>query len=305
MELRHIRYFIAVAEELNFTKAAQRLSTAQPSLSQQIRQLEDEIGTPLFQRTHGKVSLTPAGRALLKEAREIHRRVERLATLASDAANGSARHLSIGVNPLAEVKVIPRVVPVIEKRFPELVLTFHSVSSNDQIAGLRDCSIDICFMWGPLNEPELSSEEVLNEDLVVALPATHGLAKARRISAEMLKDLPWIGVSEKTPAQIREPLIAIYRKTGRHIHWEHETNSISGALNMVAAGLGYAFVPEYVARMVPKGVVTRPLVADGASALSLVAVSREGDTLPALASFRTAMAQCFVSPAASAAPRSI
>lgn len=103
MEFRHIRYFIAVAEELNFTRAAHQLSTAQPSLSQQIRHLEDEIGAPLFERTQRKVVLTPAGHALLKEAREIQRRVGRLTELALDAAHEKALEVSVGVNPLGNL----------------------------------------------------------------------------------------------------------------------------------------------------------------------------------------------------------
>jgi LysR family hca operon transcriptional activator len=303
MEFRHIRYFIAVAEELNFTRAAVRLSTAQPSLSQQIRQLEEEIGTALFQRTQRHVILTPAGQALLREAREIQRRVERLAEIASGAASGKSSALSVGVNSLAEVRVIPKVVPFIERRFPDLIVTYHSVSSSEQIAGLRDYSLDMGFMWGPLSEPTLFSEEVLKERIVVALPANHSLATKRRISLEMLVEYPWIGISDSMPAQVRDPLVALYCRTRNRTHWVHEANSISGAMNMVAMGLGYAFIPEFAVAAASQHVVTRPLLVDPVPSFSLVAVSRAGDDLPGLAVIRTVMSECLRSPASNGLER--
>jgi LysR family transcriptional regulator, hca operon transcriptional activator len=302
MEFRHIRYFIAVAEELNFTRAAHQLSTAQPSLSQQIRDLENEIGAPLFQRTQRKVVLTRAGRALLKEAREIQRRVRRLAELAHHATNAEGLVLSVGVNPLGEARVLPRMVPIIKKRFPQLAITFHSLPMAEQISGLRNSLIDIGFVCGPFHEPEIVSEELLKEKVVVALRDNHPASRARWVSLEMLKGCPWIGIAGSTPAQVRDPLVALYRRTGNHADWNHEANSIPGALNMVAMGLGYAFIPEFGAALAPKGVVTRPLRVDPAPTLSLVAVRREHDSLSSLAAFRSVMTECFRTAAANGLP---
>jgi LysR family hca operon transcriptional activator len=137
MELRHLRYFAAVAEELNFTRAANRLHTAQPSLSQQVRQLEDEIGTSLFERDTRKVQLTPAGRALLKETREILRRTDHLVEIASSAATGKASELSIGVSPLAEVKIVPKIVPIMRERYPRISLMFHSIATGEQLGSSK------------------------------------------------------------------------------------------------------------------------------------------------------------------------
>jgi LysR family transcriptional regulator, hca operon transcriptional activator len=187
MEFRHIRYFIAVAEELSFTRAAERLNTAQPSLSQQIRDLEHEIGVPLFERMQRRVALTPAGHALIEEAREIQRRVRRLNEFARKAANGETLELSLGVNPLGEARVLPRIVPVIKKRFPNLSITFHSLPMAEQVSRLRSSSIDLGFVCGPLSEAGICSEELLKEKVVVALEANHSLARMRSVPLEMLK----------------------------------------------------------------------------------------------------------------------
>lgn len=294
MELRHLRYFAAVAEELNFTQSANRLHTAQPSLSQQVRQLEEEIGTALFERDTRKVQLTPAGRALLKEAREILRRTDHLVEVASSAATGKASELSVGVSPLAEVKVVPKIVPVMRERYPMISLMFHSTATGEQLMGLRDYSIDIAFLWGPLNEPDLATEKVLREEIVAVLPAKHGLAKMRRVSIQMLSAMPFIGVSRKAPPPLRDALISLGKQAGIRMRWSHEADSVSGHLNMVAAGLGYALLPAYVKSIMPRGVVAKTLHLEPPPGLTLFSVCRNGDTLPALCAFRDVVRECFV-----------
>jgi LysR family transcriptional regulator, hca operon transcriptional activator len=293
MELRHLRYFAAVAEELNFTRAANRLHTAQPSLSQQVRQLEEEIGTSLFERDTRKVQLTPAGRALLKETREILRRTDHLVEIASSAATGKASELSIGVSPLAEVKIVPKIVPIMRERYPRISLMFHSTATGEQLTGLRDYSIDIAFLWGPLSEPDLATEKVLREEIVAVLPADHELAKMRRVSIQMLNDMPCIGVSRKAPPPLRDALVALCNQAGIRMRWTHEADSVSGHLNMVAAGLGYALLPEYVKSIMPHGVVAKTLHLDPPPCLTLFSVCRNGDTLPALLAFRDVVRGCF------------
>jgi LysR family transcriptional regulator, hca operon transcriptional activator len=293
MELRHLRYFTAVAEELSFTRAANRLHTAQPSLSQQIRHLEDEIGTPLFERDTRRVQLTAAGRALLKETREILGRTDHLVELAFSAASGNASELSVGVSALAEVKIVPRIVPIMRKRHPKISLVFHSTSADEQLAGLRDYSIDIAFLWGPRDEPDLTTEEVLREEIVVVMPAGHELAKMRRVSIQMLGNMPSIGISRKAPPALHDILVSLYKQAGVRVRRAHEADSVFGHLNMVAAGLGYALLPEYVKSIMPRGVVAKTLHLDPPPHLSLVSVCRKGDTLPALHAFRNIVRECF------------
>src|SRR5678815_3057461 len=126
MELRHLKYFIAVAEELNFTRAAVRLHTSQPSLSQQIRQLESALGVALLERSRQYVALTSAGRIFLREARDILARLDHAGKLAKQAADGRAGDLSIGTFPAADVRILPLLRPLIAERLPHLRLILHS-----------------------------------------------------------------------------------------------------------------------------------------------------------------------------------
>ena len=119
MELRHLRYFVAVAEELNFTRAAQRLNTAQPSLSQQIKHLEADVGVPLLDRSKRHVALTAGGKVFLAEAREILARVERAGQRAAHAQQGKSTELVIGVVPAAEIKILPKLIPLVEQQLPQ------------------------------------------------------------------------------------------------------------------------------------------------------------------------------------------
>lgn len=203
----------------------------------------------------------------------------------------------MGVNPLGEARVLPRIVPAIKKRCPNLAITFHSLPMAEQVSRLRNSSIDLGFVCGPLSERGICAEELLNEKVVVALQANHSLARMRSIPLEMLKSFPFVGIAAGTPAQVRDPLIALYRRTGNHAEWNNESNSISGAMTMVAMGLGYAFVPEFAATLAPAQVVTRPLLMDPTPTLSLVAVSRENDDLVALIAVRSVMRECFRSAA--------
>jgi LysR family transcriptional regulator, hca operon transcriptional activator len=291
MELRHLRYYVAVAEELNFTRAAHRLHTAQPSLSQQVRQLEEEIGTPLLDRDTRSVQLTAAGRAFLKEAREILRRTEHLAELSASAATGKAHELSVGISPLAQVKILPKIVPLMREKYPRISLTFHSSSTAEHLSGLRDYSIDIAFLWGPFNEPDLETEEILREEIVVVLPAKHDLAKMRRVSVQMLSTLASVGVSRNAPQPLRDVLVSVYKQAGLRMQWAHEADSVFGHLNMVAAGLGYALLPEYVKAVMPRGVVAKALHLDPPPHLTMVSACRKGDPLPALSIFREVIRQ--------------
>ena len=179
MELRHLRYFVAVAEELNFTRAAQRLNTAQPSLSQQIKQLEAHVGIPLLDRSKRHVALTAGGKVFLTEAREILAHIERAGQRAARAQQGKSTELVIGVVPAAEIKILPRLIPLVERRLPNVRLVFHNLPSAEQKRLLATGSLDIGLLRGPLDDPRLEVEDVLWEKLVVGLPAGHPLARKK------------------------------------------------------------------------------------------------------------------------------
>ena len=176
MELRHLRYFVAVAEELNFTRAAQRLHTAQPSLSQQIQDLEQEVGVPLFIRTKRLVKLTAAGTAFLDEARLTLAQSRRAIASARKAAQAGESTLVLGFGPAAEIKLFPGTLTSLRASFPKLRLEFRSMTTLQQREALLHNEIDLAFLRPPIHEPSLEAIPVLREQLVAVLPADHPLA---------------------------------------------------------------------------------------------------------------------------------
>ena len=145
VELRHLRYFVAVAEELNFTRAAARLHTSQPSLSQQIRQLESAVGVLLLDRSRHHVALTNAGRIFLREARDILGRIDHAGRLAKQAADGRAGELSVGTFPAADVRILPALRPRLAESLPNLRIVLHSKYALDPIKGLQSGALDVAF----------------------------------------------------------------------------------------------------------------------------------------------------------------
>jgi LysR family transcriptional regulator, hca operon transcriptional activator len=273
MELRHLRYFVAVAEELNITRAAKRLHTSQPSLGQQVKQLEEFVGTPLLERDKRHVHLTAGGRAFLREARDILQRVDHAIE--------------------KTIRVIPKILPLMEQRLPNLTLMLHSLSTEDQIAALRKYTIDVGFLRGPIDEQDLTSEEVLREKIVVVLPAKHRLAKVKRIKFRMLDDLPCVTFSRGSAVPLRNIVGSLYKQSRLRVRSVQEADSVLGYLNMVAAGLGYGLLPEYVKWILPRNVVSRPLDYHPLPTISLAMVYRTNDKLPSLQAFKEVFHQRF------------
>ena len=192
MELRHLRYFVAVADELSFTRAAVRLNTSQPSLSQQIRQLEAAVGVALLERSRHHVALTDAGRVFLRETKDILGRLDHAGRLAKQAAGGRAGDLSIGTFPAADVRILPALRPLMATQLPHLRVILHSKYAVEPVTALRTGALDVAFLRGPVDAQGLEVVELLGEQIVVVLPAHHALASRRRIPVHLLNDLPCI-----------------------------------------------------------------------------------------------------------------
>ena len=284
MELRHLRCFVAVAEELNFTRAAKRLRTAQPWLSQQIIQLEQSVGTKLLERSKHEVKVTAAGRVFLRDCMEILERIGQSVELAVKVAHAEVGELSVGLSPPAEVLVMPQ-LPLIMKEVPGTTAQLHCMSTPQQIAALRRYTIDVGFLRGPVEEPDLVSEEILREEIVVVLPAKHHLAKMKRVSVRMLRDLPCITISRNAGWPLRDIVSSLYKQAGLRVRATQEAEGVYGHLNMVAAGLGFALLPEYVKSILPRGVVTKPLEWQPSPSISLMVAYRASDELPILGAF--------------------
>ncbi|QBR00206.1 DNA-binding transcriptional regulator HcaR [Paraburkholderia pallida] len=261
MELRHLRYFIAVADELSFTRAAERLHTAQPSLSQQIRNLEDEVGTPLFERTRRKVELTEAGKVFLAEARLVVAQADRAVTRARQVGQGRAT-VTIGFVPAAEIRVFPAILPRLRLRFPDVNVELRSLPTADQEEALLRGEIDVAFMRRPVQSSALASEVVLIEPLVVVLPSAHPLAQHERIEPRMLGGEPFISTHPQFSGQVYDVADAWFAAHEIERNVAQVATNILLNLNLVGMGLGYALLPAYVESLTSAAICTRPLAGE-------------------------------------------
>lgn len=292
MELRHLRYFVAVAEELSFTRAAARLHTSQPSLSQQIRQLEAEVGVPLLERSRHHVALTNAGRVFLRETRDILGRLAHASRLATQAAEGRAGDLSVGTFPAADVRILPALRPQIATNLPHLRLVLHSKYAVEPTAGLRAGALDVAFMRGPADETDLDTIELLREQIVVVLPAHHELARRKKIPVQLLDDLPCITMERSRAPALYDSIAALYRQTRIRMHGVSSADNVLGHLGLVQEGLGFALLPDSVGALLPPGVVVKPLDSDPVPTVSLVLAFKKGNPSPVVRRFVDLVRQC-------------
>jgi LysR family hca operon transcriptional activator len=292
VELRHLRYFIAVANELNFTRAAARLRTAQPSLSQQIRQLEDEVGVKLLERTRHRVHLTAAGRVFLRESQEVIARVESAVHQATRAARGEAGEVSLGTFPAVDVKIIPKLRSLVAARLPGIQLVTHSKYAMDPTMGLRKGVLDVAFVRRAIPDSDLEITELLQEPLVVVLPAHHQLARRRRIAFGLLDNLPYVSVTQSRAPALYDVIARCCQQGQIRLQTVTESDNLLGHLNLVQAGLGIALLPDYVSALLPPGVVVRPL--DGApdASVSIFMAAQRDSSMPSVSAVTKLIEEC-------------
>jgi len=277
VELRHLRYFIAVAEELSFTRAAARLRTAQPSLSQQILQLEKSVGVKLLDRSRQHVGLTNAGRIFLQQAKDILARVEHAGRLAKQAADGRAGELSVGTFPSADVRILPALRPLVAEHMPDLRLILHSKYAIEPIAGLESGTLDVAFVRGPLEANGLESVELVREQLVIVLPSHHALARRKAIPVKRLDDLPCITMERKLSPPLHDAAASLYREAKIRMHAVSRADNVLGHLKLVQEGLGFALLPDSICALLPPGVTFRPLDCDPIPTVSVLVAWKAGN----------------------------
>jgi DNA-binding transcriptional LysR family regulator len=258
VELRHLRYFIAVAEHLNFSRAAEELQTAQPSLSQQIRALEYELKMTLFERTHRYVALTEEGRLLLPEAREIVQRVDALSTLriASSDPRGPLRIASITASTIG---ILPKVLARYRARYPDVDVSVETWALEDDIRALIERRVDVAFVRAPISDRRLDSVLVAQEDICIALPATHPLTSKKKISLAALHGLDLVGMRDELTGGFNEWIAKLLADNDVVVRSVRDTGSIETMLGLIASGMGVAIVSAVLQTLLIKGVVLRPL----------------------------------------------
>ena len=259
MELRYLRYFVAVADVLHFGRAARSLHIAQPPLSQQIRRLEQELGVDLFHRTNRRVELTDAGRAFLVEARATLAQAERARDVVTRAARGEVGHLIVGHMASAEFTVFPRLLPVFRKRHPSVELTFQLLGVREQLQMLHERQIHAGFLRLPANDPALTVKTILREALVVVLPKRHRLARRRSVTLPELRGERFVLFPRHHAPGYHDALVAICRQVEEKPAITRDTTRLHTLLSLVATGRGVFLTGQYVSRLHRAGVVCRSL----------------------------------------------
>ncbi len=286
MELRHLRYFIAVAEEGSVTLAAERrLHTAQPSLSRQIRDLELEVGAQLLIRsTHG-IELTAAGRVFLDHARLALAQVEAATSAARRAAHPEHRTLALGFLSGCEPEWLPAVLHVLREELPTIEVTISSQHSPQLADGLIAGKLDAAFMRPEERYPNLVYRVLVREPLIAVLPSDHRLASRKAISPQDLVGEAFIGMADQAPV-LRSLIEDYFRRSGIDLKPAHRVEYLSMAISLVASTRGIALLPDYARNFLTWSVISRPL--EGAvPTIDLVLGYHKANTSPLLKIFRS------------------
>jgi DNA-binding transcriptional LysR family regulator len=282
MELRHLRYFVAVAEALSFGRAAARLHISQPPLSRQIRGLEEELGALLFSRTRRSVRLTPAGAALLPEARRLLRDADALQAGARQLAAGEVGTLALGFISVAAYNLLPELAPEFHRRHPGIKLVLREATSDVQLAALGQGELDVGLVLPPVDAPGLEYAPLLHDTLVVALPA--GRSGKGPVALASLRDEPFILFPRKVGTSLYDQIVGACQRAGFAPRVEQEAIQMQTIVSLVAAGMGVALVPASLTNLRRTGVVYRPLT-DRGSRVELGVAWRRADDAPAVRAF--------------------
>lgn len=289
MELRHLRYFAAVAETRHFGRAAEQLHLAQPALSQSVRQLERELGTPLLHRTTRQVSLTPAGEFLQREAERILAAVESAVDGVQRIAEGRHGLVRMGFTGVAAYSLLPRVARVVQEQLPDISLEIHAdLLTPAQVLALREGALDLAVLRPPVDGDDLELRTIEVEPLVLAAPADHALAAADSVRMSDLRSAPMVGYADEHSA-INHAVQRSCAEAGFSPRVVHRAPGTGVLLAFVAAGLGVGLLPAS-ARVAPlEGVVFRDV--DDAAVIELCLAWRPDDLSPTARSTLAALGE--------------
>lgn len=282
MDLRQLRYFVTVAEERNFTRAADRLHIAQPPLSRQIQQLEAEIGAPLFDRTARPLLLTPVGRLVFEQATQLLGRMGEMRDMVARAVKAEQRRFAIGFVASTIYARLPPLIREFRRRAPQVDLSLGELVSLDQIAALKEGRIDVGFGRIRFEDDAVRRIVLREERLVVAIPADHPLATATEpLSFDTLSSAPLILYPSQPRPSYADQVLSLFRDRGISPLIAHEARELQIAIGLVAAEEGLCIVPESVRRTLIDGVTFHDLAEPATS--PIIMSHRAQDHMPELA----------------------
>jgi LysR family transcriptional regulator, benzoate and cis,cis-muconate-responsive activator of ben and cat genes len=249
MELRHLRYFVAVAEAENVSRAALKLHVSQPALSRQIRDLEDELGFPLLERTAKSVRLTEAGRAFLGESRAVLQRADDAVRTARAIATGGRGELHLGYAPSPTARILPPTLRAFQGMLPNVRVKLHDLSTEEMLAGLREGKLQIAFLVRPTPAMlrGLQFVELIRDPLRLAVPLDHPFARLRSIPLARAATEPWVALSREDYPEYHEFLAALFSGTKEKPRIVEEYESAASLISAVESGRGVAMAPQSLA----------------------------------------------------------
>jgi DNA-binding transcriptional LysR family regulator len=280
MDLRHLRYFVAVAEELHFTRAAARLGIQQPPLSHQIRQLEDELGTKLLRRLTRGIELTESGSLLLEEARRILNQVERTKADIQSLARGTTGHIRVGFACATYFQpLVLHIIRTFRERYPGVTLTPEQSVTPRLVTGLHGNEVDVAFVWSPLDDSTgLGLYVLIEEPLVAVLPSEHPLANDSSVELASLASDTFILLQRIASPGFHDAIVTICQRAGFILKLGQETPDIPSAALMVAAGFGVSIVPQSVSQIQADGLAYLKIKGEAPLAPIALAYRREGQS---------------------------
>lgn len=285
MELRKLRHFVVLAEELHFGRAAARLAMTQPPLSISIRALEEELGVRLFERTRRRVALSHAGSAFLAEARGLLARADQAVEQVRAADRGEVGRLAVGFMAATTYTVLPLVLRDFAVRFPGVRLDLRELTIPQQFEALERGDIQVGLVRTPVPDPHLEAEVIVEEPLVVALPTGHRLASRARVPARRLADEPFIAFQRGSGLVLHDLVTRFCIGAGFTPRVVQEANQTHVVVGLVSAGIGVAIVPGSAQNIRLRGVLYRPL-AEQTPPVHTALAWRRGDRSPVVGSFR-------------------
>jgi DNA-binding transcriptional LysR family regulator len=263
MELRHLRYFVSVAEELHFRRAAEKLHIVQPALSKQISALEKELGVLLLERDRRHVTLTEAGRVFLEEAQEVLAQADGAVSRARAVSRGEVGRLTIGFIQPALAELLPRTLRVYRQHYPGVKLTIGESTSRATIERIASRSMHFAFTRLPIDpRPDLCSEVISEEPVMLAVPRGHRLAEQASVTVAELADEDLILIDRKVEPELHDYYVATCNTAGFSPRVAHEVNSTWVALGLIAGGLGVGFAPSSARLAAQQDVAYVPIEGD-------------------------------------------
>lgn len=275
IELRHLRYFVAVAEELHFGRAARRLGITQPPLSLQIQRLEANLGVTLFERTNRRVRLTPAGRTLLDEGKHLIADFLNVADAARRAARGETGSLTVAFAASVMFLALPGIIQTFRQRFPNVRLELRELPTGPQLSALRTGELDIGFLRQPPRDPELVTETMMKENLVLAVSKRHELAGRKKLRLIDVANEDFVLFPRDLAPGLYAHVLAVCAEAGVHPRIVQTSRELYTTISLVEAGLGVTIIPESVQQMGWRGVRYYPI--DSPSAVTRIDAAWRSD----------------------------